>query len=78
MDIVNGITPPVTFNEPEWWRLILALVMLVLLLVLLAPVLPYIIQGIVWFFAVPMRYVRNFFRMLFPKRKKKPKPPKKE
>ena len=49
IDVVNDITPPT--NMPgglEWWQIVLALVLIVLLVVLLAPVLPYIVQGIAW------------------------------
>ena len=59
IDIVNDITPPVNMpDEVDWWKIALALILVVLLLVLLAPVLPYIIQGIGWVFMLPVKAVK--------------------
>lgn len=49
IDVVNDITPPVNMpGEMDWWQIILALILIVFLIVLFAPILPYILQGIVW------------------------------
>ena len=40
------------------WRIILAFVLLVLLLVLLSPILPHILDGIVWFIMLPIKAIR--------------------
>lgn len=59
IDIVNDITPPVNMpDEVDWWKIALALILVVLLLVLLAPVLPYIIQGIGWVIMLPVKAVK--------------------
>ena len=39
----------------EWWQIVLAIIMVVLLVVLLWPVLPYIVQGILWLFSLPVK-----------------------
>ena len=49
IDVVNDITPPVNMpREMDWWQIILALILITFLIVLLAPVIPYILQGILW------------------------------
>ena len=49
IDVVNDITPPVNMpGEMDWWQIILALILITFLIVLLAPVIPYILQGILW------------------------------
>ena len=59
IDIVNDITPPVNMpDEVDWWKIALALILVVLLLVLLTPVLPYIIQGIGWVVMLPVKAVK--------------------
>ena len=59
IDIVNDITPPVNMpDETPWWKIALALAFLILLIVLLAPVLPYIIQGIGWLIMLPVKAVK--------------------
>ncbi len=59
-DIVNGFDPPAT--EFEWWKVILGVLMLVLLVVLLWPVMPYIVQGIIWVIMLPVKAVRAIKR----------------
>ena len=56
-DIVNGFTAPP--QEFQWWKIALALILLVLLIVLISPVFPYIITGIVWVINVPGRIVKS-------------------
>ena len=58
--IVDDVTPPTNIptSEVQWWRIILALVLLVLLLVLLSPILPHILDGIVWFIMLPIKAIR--------------------
>lgn len=55
VDIINGFDPPAT--EFEWWKLILMILALILFLILLAPVLPYILKGIVWIVSLPFKAV---------------------
>ena len=58
--IVDDVTPPTNIpkSEVQWWRIILALVFLVLLLVLLSPILPHILNGIIWFIMLPIKAIR--------------------
>lgn len=53
VDIINGFDPPAT--EFEWWKLMI--LALILFLILLAPVLPYILKGIVWIVSLPFKAV---------------------
>ena len=48
MDIVNGFTPPPP--KFEWWKVILALLILVLLFVLIYPILPHVISFVIFIF----------------------------
>ena len=59
IDIVNDVTPPTNISDGlEWWQVILAIVLVVLLLVLCYPILPYIIQGILWVIILPVKLVK--------------------
>ena len=59
IDIVNDVTPPTNISDGlEWWQVILAIVLVVLLLVLCYPILPYIIQGILWVIMLPVKLVK--------------------
>ena len=59
IDIVNDVTPPTNISDGlEWWQVILAIVLVVLLLVLCYPILPYIIQGILWVIMIPVKLVK--------------------
>lgn len=65
IDIVNDITPPVDNNEGlSWWRIILAVLLVVLLLVLCYPIIPYIIQGILWAFTLPVKVVKTIVKTI--------------
>lgn len=58
--IVDDVTPPTNIpkEEVQWWRIVLSFVLVVLLLVLLFPVLPYILNGIVWFIMLPIKAIK--------------------
>ena len=57
IDIINGITaPPQTF---DWWKLLLMLLALILFLLILAPILPYIIKGVVWLVSAPIKAIKK-------------------
>jgi len=72
IDIVSDITPPVNMpSEVEWWKIALAIIMLVLLIVLLYPVLPYIIKGIVWVICLPFKAIKAIVNSV---KKKKEEP----
>ena len=60
IDVINGITaPPRTL---DWWKLILAAILLIILLILLAPLLPYIIKAIIWLITLPFKAVKKLKR----------------
>lgn len=70
IDIVDAITPPVQFDEPNLWKLILAIILLVILLILCLPILPYIIKFIVWLVLLPFKAIGAVVKA-FKKNKKK-------
>ena len=52
-DIVNGFTqPPAEF---QWWKVVLAIIMLILLVIILWPIMPYVISGIWWVICLPFK-----------------------
>ena len=73
MDIVNGFTPPPP--KFEWWKVILALLILVLLFVLIYPILPHVISFVIFIFKWVVKIILFPFKMIGKafKRKKKPK-----
>ena len=74
IDIVNDVTPPTHMDsEIQWWKVILALLCVALLCVALGPVLPYIINFIVWLVLLPLKFLKWIVRSLKRKRKKKDK-----
>ncbi len=74
IDIVNDITPPTQMDsEVQWWKIALALLFVVLLLVVFGPVLPYVINFIVWLVLLPFKLIGWIARSLKRKRKKKDK-----
>lgn len=46
IDIVKDFTAPK--EELEWWKIVLGLLLVVLLIVVLAPLFPYVVNGIAW------------------------------
>ena len=71
VDVVGAITPPVEFEGYDWWKIVLAVILIVLLLIILAPVLPYIIRGIVWLVCLPFRAIAALFKGIDNRRKRK-------
>ena len=67
VDIVNDITPPdVQF---EWWRIALAIIMLVLIIIAIYPIIPYLLNLIWWLIKQPAKMFRKIIIRL--KRRKK-------
>ena len=69
IDIVNDITPPANNREDAWWKILIALLILILLVYLLWPVLPYIIKlvasGIKWIIKIivfPFKMIGKAFK----------------
>lgn len=61
-DIVNGFTqPPAKF---EWWKIALALICLVLLIVVCYPILPYVINFIIWLVTLPVKAINAISRAI--------------
>ena len=74
MDVINGFTPPPA--EFEWWKIVLALLILVLIIVLIYPILPYVINFILFIFKWIVRIILFPFKMIgkaFKRKKRKPK-----
>ncbi len=65
IDIVDSVTPPPNFGEDDPLgkiiALILGLLLLIVLLVVFAPILPYILQGIVWVVMLPVKAVVGLY-----------------
>lgn len=61
-DIVNGFTqPPAQF---QWWKIVLAVIMLILLIIILWPILPYIFNGIWWLICLPFKGISALFKSI--------------
>ena len=68
-DIVNGFTqPPAQF---QWWKVVLAVIMLVLLIIILWPILPYVINGIIWLICLPFKAISALFKVIKKSHKKR-------
>ena len=60
IDVINSLTaPPQTL---DWWKLVLAAILLILVLILLAPLMPYIIKGIIWVLFAPIKIAKKMKR----------------
>ncbi len=57
IDIVNDLEMPE--SEPQWWKVILAVLLLSLLLVICFPVLVYVARGIVWLAGVIIKGIKK-------------------
>ena len=76
IDIVNPITPPANNREDAWWKILIALLILILLVYLLWPVLPYIIKLVVAAIKWVVKIIVFPFKMIgkaFKKARDKPK-----
>lgn len=59
-DIVNGFTQPPT--QFQWWKVLLAIIMLVLLIIILLPIMPYIVNGIIWLVTSPFKAISTLIK----------------
>ena len=57
--------------NPQWWKTVLAVLLLLIVLVILAPVLPYIGQAIVWVISLPFRLIKWIIDSIKKTKKKK-------
>lgn len=51
-----------TDDNNDWWKIVLAVLAVILLCILLAPILPYIIQFIVWLVLLPFKAIGALFK----------------
>ena len=78
IDIVNDVTPPTNHREDAWWKILIAILILILLVYLLWPVLPYVIKLIASIFKWIIKIIVFPFKMIgkaFKKARDKPKEP---
>ena len=71
MDIIPDADPPIdttSDKDPEWWKIILAVLALIVLLVLLWPILPPIINALIWLISLPFKALAAIFKAIFHKR----------
>lgn len=60
IDIINDITSPP--SGLDWWKIVLMVVALILFVVLLAPILPYILQAIIWLIKLPFKIMSRIWK----------------
>lgn len=56
-DVINGFTAPA--QKLEWWKIIIAVIILIICLILLAPILPYIFKGIWLVICAPFKAIKS-------------------
>lgn len=56
-DVINGFTAPA--QKLEWWKIIIAVIILIICLILLAPILPYIFKGIWLVICTPFKAIKS-------------------
>ena len=65
IDVVDDITPPVQMQGAmDWWKMLIALVLVLLLIVLLYPLLPFVIQGVIWIIKLPFKAIGGLIKLL--------------
>lgn len=57
IDHISGYTPSIEPQSWDWWKILLGVLALILLVVCMAPVLPYIIQFVVWIILLPFKII---------------------
>lgn len=63
IDVVDGITPPMQLDDDtDWWKMVLAVLLIILLFVLLGPFLSLLIQGIVWLITLPFKAIKALIK----------------
>lgn len=73
IDIVNGITSPVQFGEPDWWKIIVGILLLILLVIVLWPIMPYIVKAIIWVLLLPVKAVKSLINSVKKRKENKEK-----
>ena len=67
-DIINGFTAPAP--ELQWWKLVLGLLLIVLLVLFLTPLLPYVINLVIFLICLPFKIISLIFKAIKKKRNK--------
>lgn len=70
IDIYNDITIPDN-SGLEWWQILLIVLLLVLLLIVLWPILPYIINALIWLILLPFKLLGVLFKAIGKSHKKR-------
>ena len=77
---VNTVTRQISLNPDfnfsfdfDWLKYLLAAIMLFAILALFAPLLPYIVKGIIWLITLPFKVISSILKALKKQRKNKPK-----
>ncbi len=75
IDIIHEGTPPVETHddskENDWLKKLLMIVALIILIIVLAPVLPYILKGIVWVLMLPVKFIHWIAKIIKEKKRNK-------
>ena len=56
-DIINGFTQPQA--EFEWWKLALALLVVIAVVLVFAPIIPYVVWIIIWLITLPVKLIKK-------------------
>ena len=54
---ISGYTPSVEPDDPDWWKILLAVLALIVLLIIFMPILPYVIKAVVWVILLPFKLI---------------------
>lgn len=60
IDVINDVTSPPA--EREWWKIVLMVLALILFVVLLAPILPYVMQALIWIIKLPFKLIKGIVK----------------
>jgi len=72
IDVVDDITPPVYVSDGlEWWQILLIVLAVILLIIILWPILPYIINALIWLICLPFKLIGMIFKAINKNRKKR-------
>ena len=69
IDIVNDITAPE--EEFEWWKIVVAILMLVLLIIAIYLAIPYAIRAVLWLVSLPIKALKTIIKVVTTTKRKK-------
>lgn len=64
IDHISGYTPSKETEEPDWWKILLAVLALIVLLIIFMPILPYVIKAVVWVILLPFKLIGWIFKSI--------------